>query len=627
VVIHPALFEEEHSTMSDIRGLLDELAAGELNRRQVLARATALGVSAASMTAFLQHPAVLAQATPEAVPVTGGRPDAGTEGQVRGEGGELRILVPQGASGLSVHNATGGKDIAAGMIISEPLLAYAADTSLVPVLVKEVPTIENGLLAADLSTVTFNLLEDVVWSDGEPFTADDVVFSWEWNVDQSNGSIDSVSWQLLSNVEAIDDYTVQATFAAPTIGWFQPFGSNIGAIYPQHFWEGRDAAEANEAFLLSPIGTGPFVLEELSPNDQVIYSVNESYREPNKPFFSRVILKGGGDAASAVLAVTQTGDWDLAFTLQIDRQALEGALGDKGAVYGPPGTGVEKIQFNFSDPNAEVDGQRSQKDTPHPFLTDIAVREAISLGIDRELISEQLYSGSPSEPAGRNLLAGMAIYESPNTTWEYNPEKAAQILEDAGYVLNGSIREKDGVPLRLRYVTTTAPVRVKVQQVVKASLAELGFDVELVQVDGSIFFDSGNEQSFTRFYSDMQEYTDGATSAFPINYMKYWYAGPDGENMAQLENNYTGTNKTRYSNAEYDELWEQIGAVASEQEAIDLFIALNDHVVENFVEIPIVQLVADRFAARNDFNVDNIAVTAFGDTYWNIANWNNLPES
>jgi peptide/nickel transport system substrate-binding protein len=199
------------------------------------------------------------------------------------------------------------------------------------------------------------------------------------------------------------------------------------------------------------------------------------------------------------------------------------------------------------------------------------------------------------------------------------------MLDEAGYVLNGNIREKDGVPLKLRYATTTAPVRTKVQQVVKASLAELGFDVELVQVDGSIFFDATNEQNFTHFYYDMQEYTDGSTSAFPINYMKYWYAGPEGENIAQLENNYTGTNKTRYANADYDALWEQIGAVADEQEAIDLFIAMNDHVVENFVEIPIVQLVADRFAASNAINVENIAVTAFGDTYWNIANWNNLP--
>jgi peptide/nickel transport system substrate-binding protein len=602
--------------------------SGHIDRRQFMARAGALGLSTAAISMILQNTAS-AQATPGATPQAVAqyvRPDAGTEGQVRGEGGELRILVPQGASALSVHNATGGKDIAAGSIISEPLLAYAPDTSLVPILVSDVPSLENGLLAEDLSTVTFNLLPDVQWNDGEPFTADDVVFTWEWNVDPANGSIDRVSWELISGVEAIDDLTVQVTFAEPTIGWFQPFGSNLGVIYPRHFWDGKDAAAANTEFASSPIGTGAFVLESLAPNDQVIYAANENYREPNKPYFSRVIVKGGGDAPSAVRAVTETADWDLAFTLQIDSQTLQAVLGDKGGIYGPPGTGVEKIQFNFSDPNTEVDGQRSEKNTPHPFLTDKAVRQAIAYAIDRQTLSDRLYSGAPSEPVAVNILAGMGIYESPNTTWEFNMEKAAQLLDEAGWVLNGDVREKDGVPLSIKYVTTTAEVRKRVQAVVKDSLVELGFAVELVQVDGGVFFDgaAGNDQNFTHFYSDMQEYTDGATSAFPINYMKYWYAGPDGENIAQASNGYTGTNKTRYSNAEYDALYDQLASAATQEEAIQLFIELNDHVVNEVVEIPLVQLVADKFAASNQINVDNIAVTAFGDVNWNIANWNNV---
>ncbi|MBA3378956.1 MAG: peptide ABC transporter substrate-binding protein [Chloroflexia bacterium] len=616
-----------------VRDAYRQLTAGEIDRRQFMARAGALGLGAGAMSMIVQNAAMAQDASPVASPaatpvVTGGyvRPDAGTDGQTRGEGGELRILVPQGASALSVHNATGGKDIAAGSIISEPLLAYAPDTSLVANLVTEVPSLENGLLASDLSSVTFNLLPGVLWSDGQPFTADDVVFTWEWNVDEANGSIDRVSWELLANVEAVDELTVLATFASPTIGWFQPFGSNIGVIYPRHFWDGKDPVAANTEFASSPIGTGAFVLESLAPNDQVIYLANETYREPNKPFFSRVIIKGGGDAPSAVRAVTSTADWDLAFTLQIDSTALEAALGDQGAVYGPPGTGVEKIQFNFSDPNTEVDGQRSQKDTPHPFLTDKAVRQAINLGINRQVLSDNLYAGEPSEPPGRNILAGMGIYESPNTTWEYDPEAAAAMLDEAGWVLNGNVREKDGMRLSLKYVTTTAEVRQKVQAVVKDNLVDLGFDVELAAIDGGVFFDgsAGNDQNFTHFYSDMQEYTDGATSAFPVNYMKYWYAGPDGENIAQAENDYTGTNKTRYSNADYDAAFDQIAAVATQDEAIDLFIQLNDHVIDEVIEIPLVQLVADRYAASNEFNVDNIAVTAFGDVYWNIANWNKL---
>ncbi|MGC4104866.1 MAG: peptide ABC transporter substrate-binding protein [Thermomicrobiales bacterium] len=619
------------SSPSRLRKLHAAFREGRIDRRQFLAASGALGVSAGIAATIAQNTPVSAQATPEASPAASptassyARPTAGTDGQTRGAGGDVRILVPQGASALSVHNATGGKDIAAGSIISEPLLAYAPDTSLIANLVTEVPSIENGMVAQDLSTVTFTLLPDVVWSDGEPFTADDVVFTWQWNVDAANQSIDAASWDLIEKVEAVDTLTAKVTFKEPTLGWFQPFGSNLGAIYPKHFWDGKDAATANAAFALKPIGTGAFVLDTLSPNDQVIYTANPNYREPNKPFFQRVIMKGGGDATSAVIAVTQQGDWDLAFTLQIDKAALQGSLGDKGKVYGPPGTGVEKIQFNFSDPNKEVDGQKSEMNTPHPFLTDPAVREAIATAIDRKTISENLYAGEPSEPAGRNILAGLGIYESPNTSWEFDLDKAAKLLDDAGWAKDDKgIRQKDGVQLSLKYVTTTAPIRQKVQEVVKASLVKLGFKVDLLQVDGSVFFDggAGNEQNFTHFYSDMQEYTDGATSSFPLNYMKYWYAGPKGVNIAQKSNSWTGTNKTRYQNADYDAAWEKIATLTDQQAAIELFIELNDHVIDNHVEIPIVQLVADRYAVVDTFREENIAVTAFGDTFWNIANWN-----
>jgi peptide/nickel transport system substrate-binding protein len=616
-----------------LRDLHDAFRRGRISRRQFVARAGALGLGAGVIAMIAQNTVVAHQATPDAAaspaatPVAlATRPDAGTEGQTRGAGGELRVLTVQAASALSVHNATGGKDIAAGSIISEPLLQYAPDTSLLPNLVTQVPSQENGQLADDLSSVTFTLLPDVLWSDGEPLTAEDVVFTWEWNVDPDNQSIDAVSWEIISSVEAVDDLTVKVTFAEPTLGWFQPFGSNLGAIYPKHFWDGKDAQEANTAFSLDPVGTGAYVVEEFLPNDQVIYRANENYREPGKPFFDRIILKGGGDAATSLRAVTVTGDWDIAFTLQIDPTTMEASLGDRGAVYGPPGTGVEKIQFNFSDPNTEVDGERSQKDTPHPFLTDPAVRHAIATAIDRQVIADRLYGGAPSNPPGRNILAGLGTYESPNTTWAFDPEKAAATLDDAGWTLAGDVREKDGVPLSLRYVTTVNAQRQKVQAVVKQNLEDIGFRVEIVAIDGSAFFDSaaGNEQNFTHFYSDMQEYTDGATSAFPLNYMKYWYAGPDDENMAQASNNWTGTNKCRYRNADYDAAWERISQVTTQEEAVALFVELNDVVIIEAVEIPLVQVVADRFAVSNDIRAENIAPTAFGDTFWNIANWNRL---
>lgn len=606
-------------THSPFGQLVAALQHGEINRRTFLQRGAALGISAGLLTTIAANTASAQDATP----TTEGSlfPDTGTENQERGAGGELRALAVQAASSLSTHNATGGKDIAAGMVISEALLQYDGDGALVPVLVKEVPSLENGLLSEDLSTVTFNLLPDVVWSDGTPFTANDVKFTWEWNIDEANQSIDQVSWEVVSNIEVVDDLTCVVTFDPPTYGWFQPFGSNIGAIYPAHFWEGStDYAQTNIDFGMNPIGTGPYKLGEFKPNEEVVYVANDNYREPNKPHFSTFILRGGGEAVTSAQAVTVNGEWDLAFTLMIDPETLESIVGDAGEVVGAVGTGVEKIQLNFSDPNTEVDGQMSEVNTPHPFLTDDAVRKAMNMSLDRDQIAEKLY-GSPSTA---NMLVGLTAFESPNTSFEYDPQGAMAVLEEAGWVMDGDFRAKDGVMLSVVLTSTVNARRQRTQAVVKANWEAIGIRVELNQVDGSIFFDGDieNTQNFTHFYSDAQLYTDGATSAYPVNYMKYWYAGPDNENVAQRGNGYSGTNKTRWVNADYDAAFDQLVALTDPAEVAAQFIRLNDMVVENIVEIPLVQTFADLYAISHRVRKENVVVSPFGDLYWNLANWN-----
>ena len=111
-----------------------------------------------------------------------GPPAEGMEGRTRGEGGELRLIQWQAPSMLSPHVSTGEKDYLAGQLVVEPLMHYLPDGSLIPNLVTEVPSVENGMLAEDLTSVTYTLLDGVTWSDGEPLTAEDVVFTWEWIV-------------------------------------------------------------------------------------------------------------------------------------------------------------------------------------------------------------------------------------------------------------------------------------------------------------------------------------------------------------------------------------------------------------------------------------------------------------
>src|SRR5699024_7894430 len=134
-----------------------------------------------------------------------------------------------------------------------------------------------------------------------------------------------------------------------------------------------------------------------------------------------------------------------AWNVQAEPDIIEqiNEAGDDGELVGIRTSTVEAIYLNFSDQDKEVDGQRSQKDTPHPFFSDKAVRDAVNLAIDRTLIAGEFY-GEP-DSATSNVLSGNDTFESPNTSWEFDLDKAEQTLEDAGWTLNDDVRAKNGV--------------------------------------------------------------------------------------------------------------------------------------------------------------------------------------
>jgi peptide/nickel transport system substrate-binding protein len=626
--------EQPTTSHTPERGRLGEVYAayrsGQIDRRTFLARATALGlglpVALFILNSVKVDSAVAAPAAQDAPALDSIRPSVGTETQQRGAGGELKILQWQAPTVLSNLVNTGTKDSLAANPITEPLTSYAQDGTLLPTLVTEVPTVENGGLSADLTTVTYKLLPDVLWSDGQPFTADDVVFTFNWIMDTANQSVVIALYQPIKTVEAVDPLTVKVTFNAPTLGWYVPFsGSYNAAIYPKHFWDGKDPVAANDEFRKAPIGTGPYVVESFTENDQVTYLVNDNYREANKPFFARVNIKGGGDAASAAQAVLQTGDWDLAWNLQVEQSILdEMAKAGKGQLYGLPGTNVEQVIFNFSNPDDESTGERSDKDVPHPILSDKAVRQAISLATDRDTITNQFYSGAPIELPSPNLLAGIPAYASPNTSYEFNLDKANQLLDEAGWTKQGDVRAKDGVEIKLKYFTTINGVRQKTQAVNKKNWESLGIQITLGQVDAGVFFDSaaGNDQNANHFFRDIQMFTNGATSTFPLLFMLGWYGGPDGSNIAQKSNGYSGQNSSRYQNPEYDRIFDEVSKTTDVEAAAGMFIQLNDILIADYAEVPLVQRAAEKLAVLNNFNQANLSCSAFEAAYWNIANWN-----
>jgi peptide/nickel transport system substrate-binding protein len=619
-----------------LAALHQELRTGKITRREFTLRALALGVGMPIISFVLR--AETASATTAsgtatrhigwgvAAQGTSGAPAEGMDGRTRGEGSELKLIQWQAPSMLSPHVSTGEKDFLAGQLIVEPLMHYLPDGTLIPNLITEVPTVENGLLAEDLKSVTYKLLDGVLWADGEPLTADDVLFTYEWVIDPANASVSAAVYGEIESMKVVDPQTVQVFFAEPNANWFEPHaGSAYGYVYPKHVLDVEDGKAAHDAFLLNPVGTGPYKIESFSPNDQAIYVINENYRDPNKPFFERVNLKGGGDAASAARAVLQTGDYDFAWNLQVEPQILaELEQGGKGVVSIAPGNSVERIMVQFADPTTETDGERAKLGTTNPTMGDKAVRQALNLAVQRDVISQQLYSGVETEPPTANILTGMPTMESPNTSWEFNVEEAKRILEEAGWTMQGDVRAKDGVELNITFVTSINPVRQKEQAIIKQALDQIGFRTELRQVDAAVYFDSsvGNDQNINHFYNDLEMYTDNPTTPIPVAYMNGWYAGPENENIAQASNDWSQPNYCRFQNAEYDKLLEQVRLETDLEKAAQLFIQMNDILINEIAVVPIVNRSASTFGISTTLQEANIATSPYEYNYWNIANWN-----
>ena len=182
-----------------------------------------------------------------------------------------------------------------------------------------------------------------------------------------------------------------------------------GSVYPKHVLDVEDGKAAHDAFLLNPVGTGPYKVESFSPNDQVIYVINENYREANKPFFAKVNLKGGGDAASAARAVLQTGDYDYAWNLQVEPDVLaELEQGGKGVVAASrpaPRSSASRSSSPTGTPRST--GRRPRRaPSTRPWATRRCARRS-TWPSQRDVISQQLYAGEEFEPPTANILTGI----------------------------------------------------------------------------------------------------------------------------------------------------------------------------------------------------------------------------
>jgi peptide/nickel transport system substrate-binding protein len=540
----------------------------------------------------------------------------------RGADGEVKVLYWQAVSTLNPYLSSGTKDVEASSLVLEGLAGFDEKGVVFPRLAVDVPTVANGGISADLTQITWKLKPDLKWSDGSPVTSADAKFTWEYCTHPEGGCAQASRYVGIKSIDTPDDQTIVITFDAPKPNPYQAFVGGTSPILQKAQFEACIGAKASEctAQNTGPIGTGPFKVTDFKVNDVVTFEANPNYRDPAKPAFAKMTLKGGGDAGGAARAVMETGEFDYAWNTQInpDMQTQMKA-GGKGQFVVGFGTLVERIETNQTDPSASLpEGERSTVKHPHPFLTDIKVREALSKAIDRTLLVEVGY-GDAGRPTC-NLVPAPEMFASDNTgCLTQDLEGAKKLLEEAGWMDSDGdgVREKDGKKLSVLYQTSVNPVRQDFQALIKGWWNSIGVEVELKQIDASVFFggDAGSPDTFQKFYADVEMYANNFDGTDPEPYLAQYLCskipGPD--------NQWQGENINRFCNADYDAMVAELGKTSDMAKRAEIAKKLNDMLTkESFTIIPLVD--RGRLSAHSN-SLGGVVLNTWDTELWNAQDW------
>jgi peptide/nickel transport system substrate-binding protein len=540
----------------------------------------------------------------------------------RGTDGEVKLTFPQAVSIMNPYLSGGTKDIYASSMVLEPLAGLAPDGTLVPKLAAEIPTLENGGISADMTSITWKLLPDLKWSDGSAVTADDAVFTWQYCTHPEGGCSQATKYEGVASVEAVDPSTIKVTFSGPKANPYTAFVSALSPVLQKKQFEaclGAAAPTCTDPNNM-PIGTGPFKVTGFTVNDTVSMAMNENYRDPAKPAFATAVIKGGGDAEGSARAVMETGEFDYAWNTQIppETQASMAAAG-KGQFVVAFGTLVERIEMNTTDPDPDLpEGERATAKHPHPILSDIKVRTALSKAIDRSILVEVGY-GAGGKPTC-NVIPGPEAWASDNEGCiAQDMEGAKALLDEAGWTDSDGdgIRDKDGKKLSILYQTTVNPIRQDFQALIKDWWTELGVEVELKAIDPGVFFggDAGSPDTFQKFYADVEMYANNSESPDPESYLGQYQC----KNAPTPESQWQGENINRFCTPEYDALYATLATTTDIAARQDIAKKLNDMVTKD--SMIVVPLVHRGTLSAHSNALGGVQINAWDSELWNVADW------
>ena len=539
----------------------------------------------------------------------------------RGSDGNVSIIYWQAPSILNPYLSGGTKDIESASLVIEPLARYNETGAMVPYLAESVPTVENGGVSSDLQSITWTLKEGIMWSDGSPVTSADVKFTADYCMDPNGGCAQLEAFDNISSIETPDDRTIVVRFSMPMPNPYGPFvGGTSPIIQKAQFENCKGAAAPNcTEQNFGPIGTGPFVVTEFRPNDVIQMKANDNYRDASKPAFATLTFKGGGDALGAGRSVLETGEFDYAWNLQLAPDVIakmeEAGKGVAIAGFGPL---VERLEMNLTDPSPALDADtRSTRKAPHPFLTDMNVRKALSMAIDRPLLVVIGYGKAGKVTC--DLVPAPDLYAAKNDfCMSQDIAGANALLDEAGWKRGGDgVRAKDGVRLSILYQTSTNAVRQDFQALIKEWWAQIGVETELRNLNASVFFggDPGSPDTFQKFYADVEMYANTFNGTDPQAYLSAYRCG----NEPKPESQWQGSNINRFCEPAYDAMLDELAQTGDLAKRGEIGIKLNDMLTKD--SYTIVPLVHRGRVSAHAKSLGGVVLNTWDSELWNASDW------
>lgn len=544
--------------------------------------------------------------------------EAAPTGAVAGANGELLLLQWQAPSQANGLLSNGTKDILASSLVLESLAEYGPDGGLLPALATEIPTAGNGI-ADDGMSITWTLRDDVMWSDGSPFTADDVVFTYEYCADEATGC--SVqAFTKVTDVVANGDFEVTVTFTEPQPFPFEAFVSYTSPVIQRAQFADcvGEAAKSCSDQNFAPVGTGPYMVTELRPEDTVSYAMNPNYRgvAEGKPAFSTVTIKGGGDAESSARSVLEVGEADYAWNLQVAPEILASMeAAGQGRLASAFTANVEHINLNQTDPFAATPSEG----TPNPLFVDNPdLHRALSISINREALVAVGYG-----PSGRATCNMWPVGEQSTTNdWclTQDADAANALLDGLGYLdTDGDgVREAgDYGPMEFDYVTSTNAVRQSNQELIAKDWEAIGVKANMLNEDASLFFDGtcASDVCIWKFFTPMEMFTNGASGPYGPGYLNSWVS----EKIPTSGTSWGGDNIPRLNSPEFDALATEAGSLALDDPRFDDAVREMNDILSTTAIIPLIHRAnASAFSNKIENTGD---LNGWDSEYYNIEDW------